>query len=534
MPSAPPSRLAQLFPGALLTLGAACSAPPPTQAPSPADAESMAIFAVEAPRVVELDGELGEWGDLRPIRREQPRVASHRAWIWPPVDERTLGASPSSDAAAPGAPERPVLPNTLVGDASRVAVALTSEALWVVGELEDTTAEAVWLGVGVDPPEAPELGWRTRSGSGFVPLSCEQRGLQQCDGLPCIGDDRTPDEEIERCEQARLVHADFVRRHELRFHKLVRIEASTAFEHEASREKGGKPTEHPLPEAEVVWRRDEHRARFEARLPLSALPRLAEAPLRSLNLYARTTRRGASVDEAIATMPAAKWWRSWLPRPVSFEPLAELRHALYGLTYDQPVGPQSTPHRPMPALSYDPGAPREIEFIEADAYGSERRTGPILRVLTRFGAVEVGRARAAHDYLVLSTHRGLRAIVDLGGAAPSKLVERAGELHVVTPVLEPWRGEPGAILPRWSVIGVSAEGTLRDLLAGVERDLSPPSCWRFEKVRLSPEEDLERFAVRGECVEEPGGKRRPIELVVRWDARRRAYVGGTWQAPERR
>jgi hypothetical protein len=139
-----------------------------------------------------------------------------------------------------------VLPNALVGDASRVAVAITSEAVWVVGELEDTTAEAVWLGLGVEPPEVPELGWRTRGGSGFVPLRCEERGQQQCDGSPCIGDDRTPGEELERCEQARLVHGDFVRRHQLRFHKLVRIERDAAFEHEASREKGGKPTEQPL------------------------------------------------------------------------------------------------------------------------------------------------------------------------------------------------------------------------------------------------------------------------------------------------
>ncbi len=532
MPSAPLSRLAQLVVGALPALGAACSAPPPTEAPSPADADSMAVFAIEAPPEIQLDGELREWGDLRPVRREAPRVASHRPWIWPPVEGTDPGPEPRRDGAAANAPERPVLPNALVGDASRVAVAVTHEAVWVVGELEDTTAEAVWLGLGVEPPEVPELGWRVRGASSFVPLRCEERGKQQCDGVPCIESDRTPREEVERCEDARIRYADFVRRHQARFHKLVRIEAKTAFEHEASREKGGQPIERELSGAEVAWSRDDERARFEARLPLAALPRLGEAPLRSLNLYARTTRAGASVDEAIATMPPANWWKSWLPGPVSFEPHAELRHALFGVTYDRPEQASPTtpgPHRAMPALSYHPGSPQEIEFIEADAYGAERRTGPIVRVLTRFGAVEVGRARATHDHLIVSSHKGLRALIDLGGASASTLVERGSELHVLTPVLESWRGQPGTILPHWSVIGVGLDGTLRDLLAGVERDTSPPSCWRFEDAHLLPEQSLERFGIRGRCIEAPGGKQLKIELVYRWDERRKTYLGGVWQ-----
>jgi hypothetical protein len=71
---------------------AAFATPPRRRAPN--DAESMAVFAIEAPRALVLDGDISEWGDLRPIRREQPEVSSHRGWIWPPVDDTVAAAAP--------------------------------------------------------------------------------------------------------------------------------------------------------------------------------------------------------------------------------------------------------------------------------------------------------------------------------------------------------------------------------------------------------------------------------------------------------
>jgi hypothetical protein len=492
------------------------------------------VLAVDAPANVTIDGELGEWGDLRPIRREPAVVASHHRRLWPPLTG-TRATKAASTGAGSAIGDRPVLPNRLVGDPSRVAVAVTTEAVWVVGELEDTSAEAVWLGLGVDPPEVADIGWGTRGAASAEPAPCEELARRRCVELGCNGEERHEELELERCRDARVHHAEFVRRHEKRFHKLVRIEQRAAFEHEPRREAGGQPIERALGGTEIAWTRGEDRVRFEARLPLDALPRLGEAPLRSLNLYARTTRRGASVDEAIATMPAAAWWQSWLPRPVSFEPHAELRHALFAVAFEQHA-PASTPAgsvlgHPAPGLSYHPSTPNEIEVVESGHERAERLVGPLFRRVARLGPIDVGRARAMHDYLVVLSPKGLVALVDLEGAGPSKAVERAGELHVATPVLVPGRGSPGITLPHWSVVAVAPDGTLRDPIEALGREARLPDCARFENARLLPEQKLERFGIRGECTDARDGKVRTIELEVRWNARRRAYEGNEWQAP---
>lgn len=246
--------------------------------------------------------------------------------------------------------------------ASSAAFAMTSTRGYLVGRIEDDHAKGIWIGVSLaDGFELPAAG-NVFHGPFTFDCTLAQRG----------GSEATP-EQARECEAARAKHEAWLERFKARFVRYYHVtEAGISM---------AAADGSPLPlEADFRATKDEGGVRFEASLPLEALPRTNQAPLSVVRLVAGRDRPTPADDG---------WTRGALHRVV-FEPRAELReHA-----FKTKRGVQ--PGMFIAYLSYELRTPDLLEGVRyggphGDATALETVERPLFVPEGTHGGREIGR-----------------------------------------------------------------------------------------------------------------------------------------------
>lgn len=510
------------LPPTLLLLVAGACAPPPVAAPPPASpqvqiapavgpapgsprAGSVSVAAVLPPAKLAIDGDLAEWGSLLP-----------------PPDAKTSGPPPEERAPSGREPPEPLLSGPNPRDAgSRVAIALTGDALLIAAELGGEARDGIWLGLGSPAPELPPIGEFGRGGY-IDPPDCEQEVVQDSDGNAVMRP--KPPELVATCKALMEGYEELVKTHRQRFWRTFRVDR------EGARLLGEGGALSRIEGARAAFKPGPRGATVEISLPLAAMPRLTAAPLEWLRLVARP----ATAPEPPELPPEQGVWVN-LPAPVSFEPHGELRarvfEALRGKTF-YPAG-----------LSYQPGDASHVQSVDqGSGMVVELRDEALYRKEASLGDVEVGRVSAYVGFTaVLRKGKLVSLIPDERDERPDQarnrelrgVVVRDGAVHLVWFEPEDHSWNSGWLEAGWSVLAIAADGSHRDDLVGDAGGRSP----RWDSMSTFASADLESFGMRGSTVYPDGmskaALKKPVglEITWSWDRDRKMYVGKRTSIP---
>jgi hypothetical protein len=405
-------------------------------------------------------------------------------------------------------------------------LALGNDAVTIAAELGEPAKDGVWLGIGDVPPEVPSIGLVARAGY-IVPFDCEFEQIRLMEGQWQKGPAKPP-EVVAACRALLSRQAELVARHGARFSRLFKIDRDGV--HGASADG----TLSAIEGAKAVFKAGPHGATAEVSLPLSAMPRLAQAPLTTLRLVARAVT-GPKPD-----VVPARWVEVELPAPLTFEPFGDVRnHALHRLEHAQrPTG-----------FSYQPGDPLHVETMSYDAPETSsvvvRETPLQEKPLARLGDVEIAYLTAYRPWLAVYKHgkflgeaappatdENLGSVVDaFSPTEPHGAVKRDGELHVFSYGPMSIDYYSGMIRwPSWSVIAIAADGTVRDPVEATE----VPMMMGSETTGfIGP--DHASFGIRGptDSLHPPRGKQvmELLEVTWRWDPVKKKYVAKQRRSP---
>jgi hypothetical protein len=491
-PPAGPARTVGVAPPLAATTAGALAGGPL----DPADPALVSVAAVSAPSKLAIDGDVREWGSL---------LASLTPSDPPLPPKRTMYQGGEPAAPPPSGPN----PRNA---ASRLAIAITGDALLIAAELGEPAREGIWLGIGSWPPALAPIGEYSRGG-GTRDLECEYQQIDIGEGMFKNGP-RNPPETIAACKAILERHARFVARHEQRFVRRFKIDR------EGVRGVSADGALHGFEGARAVFKPGAKGATVEITLPLQAMPRLTQAPLHSLRLVARAATSPKPPEFAVD-----QWVWVDLPKDLSFEPYGDLRAAAFDSLLGRTVFP--------PGLSYQPGDALRVESIRYPE--SERKLlvpheEALYEKRASLGDVEVGQVTAYTQQVAILKKGKLVALVQgqedrpLDEAAKVGIrgvVKRDGALHVVSyspqKLTEGWGWEQ----PKWSVIAVAADGTHRE---AVEHD-GTHIMWN--DVTEFANTELDAFGLRGSTRSNEGelaGKEVGAEVTWSWDRSKKMYT----------
>jgi hypothetical protein len=418
---------------------------------------------------------------------------------------------------------------------SRLAFALDGAGLHVAAELVGPAREGIWLGVGTRPPPLPPIGDGGRAGN-VEDLDCEnERGFESGSYVPT--GKKLPPEEAAACKALIAEHEKLTARHVARFGRRLRVDREGA----RLVEPGGKLS--AIAGAKIAWKAGEKGTTVELSLPLAALPRLAEAPLLSLAVWA------APASAALPEAPPEDAHKTLLG-PVSFAPHAEVRAAVYEWIQKGMPGSYGfgDVHQPNLGFSYHPADPEHVETMHYASFSSVR---PVEETLYEkreaLGDLEIGYAHGFTDFLVVSRKGKLVsfAMADVGCwdgidqpscgfATPRGMVHRDGEVHV-------FASYPGAMANRnmgvggehaggWFVVAVATDGTLRPLLAvpvGKQEEGGflaggTPAMWNDGAAHA--DKAMEKLTWRGTRWTDGKGAKTGVESLLKWDPVKKQYT----------
>jgi len=498
----------------LFFLGACTSPPPPRpppleialppaasagDAPSPpSDPALVSVAAVRAPLKLVLDGDLGEWGSLLPARERAPL----------PTPEKL-------PTTANQEPEQPLPsgPNPL-NAASHLALAITGDALLIAADLGEPAREGIWLGIGSLAPAVLPVGEMSRGG--FVqPFDCDFEQIYVGEGTFTKGKPNPP-EVVAACHGLLARHAEFVAKHRARFARMLKIDRQgvhgVAADGSLVSIEGAKYALKPAAKGATV----------EIALPLTALPRLVEAPITTLRLVARaaTTPRPEITPE--------QWVWVLLPEAASFEPYGEIRarsfELLNGHTYY------------AAGMSYQPGDPLHVESLHhadgASLVAAQEEA--LYKKLTTLGDVEIGEVSAYAPWLAVFAKGKLVGsyndagegmnVDDFPPSVRKGVFPRDGNLHVISFSGRASSDCCGMRQPFWSALTIAPDGSASGAMEGVDS----PMFWDEVEELASP--DLDSFGLRGSTWS-PDSKTSMlkdlvgVEVTWKWDASRKKYLG---------
>ncbi len=491
--------------------------PPVPPAPPQVDHDFVSATSVRAPKAPAVDGDLAEWESLVPVARLLAPGAKR-----PQQEEMYL------EEGQPLPPEElPVLPRELLEAESRLGVAVTGVGVLVAADIAAAAGdiEGVWLGLGAVPAPPPPIGSPTHFGSRFEPLFCPDFVQQLCDGYSCDSDEPTPPAEMAACKAHLARREAWKKAQERRFKKVVLL----GREGVSLLDPAGQLV--PLEGARPAWKKTEKGTTVEVSLPISVMPRVAEAPLATLVLSARVARSAAAAAPA---QVVDNGYSTNLPEGVSFEPHGDLRAALWARVNTGPSDIQSpstgTPFRPCTGLSYQPGSGLTIESMTPDEEEVQIATYEMLgQKLGALGDVEVRWARASRDFMAIFKAGKLTEVIDAELGEPMGVVEREGELHVFTVTRKPHSFGWYQNLPRWSVRVVSANGKSREALPDADDEFATGGCHHLEnQEEIVSRKKLDTFGFRVDCLDILN-QGQPIEISYRWDKAKKSYGPSVWQ-----
>lgn len=380
---------------------------------------------------------------------------------------------------------------------SRVVVALSPKALYVAARL-DPTATAFWLGIQGAPAQAPPVGeYRLVAGSEVDP----EMGIVVAE---CLG--ASPGDP--KCVAAQRKIETDARAYEQRFERWYRIERDRVAD---------------VASAKVVFVDGESDRALEISLPLSALPRFAEAPITALGLAVRVG--GSSAPE----LEAKEWSVQTLNVPVAFEPFAELRALAFA---------------DSSWMSYQPGNLLEVEATRYPSAKDRSRfvieKAPLYEKRLVVGDVEVGHLAAGFDTNAVESFgvsdRLLFAIVPKKGAptalpikgTPFLLTGRGSEVHALFLRTTDELAHDGS--PNASFVPVTS-ATFSGFVIGSDgqhREISLDDIDNPYWEDVEPFQAEDSVGLRGHTSEwrhGTGKKGDLVELTWRWDPKASAYVG---------
>ncbi len=413
--------------------------------------------------------------------------------------------------------------------ASRVVVGIGSTRVGIAAELRAAARDGIWLKVRFPVSELSALQEDAhRDTPGRLPR-CEREHAKNTAAIEACRAELLARQERFQAELfARFVH-------------VYRVDASGV-----RLVVGGQLV--PIPGASFAKRADADGLSLEAELPLTALPRSAEAPIKNVSA-------AAAIDGDPASFAGAADVASVLAPPVGFEPNADVRAAVFGDSesgsscfHYQPGDPSS-----LGVSGFPVDAVSRIQDESRYTEATQRLFVP-LRTFSDFTIVKLYPDK-------LGTMRDGKLISSGQGAEQLRgFVERNGELHafflwrgvVVVEARRPcwaslrWSMRPcppmsrevtatGRILFRriaengpyempsayWEVLAIQRDGTVTRV------DLSHEAI-PFERLpRETHAPDFSTFSVAGEVdsLFYPGAHGAPtVERVVwRWDDKEKTY-----------
>ncbi len=355
---------------------------------------------------------------------------------------------------------------------SRMALTLTGDGLSVAAELAGKYRGGFLLGIAFDAPNADslELGVEQPDGR-FVPLACVA--------------DAGPDAE---CSRRLLDKRELLAAERLRFRRLYRVGPGGV-------ELVGASGNVPVRAARVESRALRAHTTLELEIPARSLPRASEAPLARVALVVRALEGDVPADVAE--------WTSYEVSPVSFQPHAELRHALLAAGAG--------------LMSYQPGEPLDIEEL-GHAEGSERLAlkrfvGVLHDPEANVAGVEYCLVRLRETWLAVLAGTKVLGLERIG-PEPRGTALRGNDLHVfqyqvgehafeLAPDGRPW------VHATWTIRVAKPDGTVLDAkVTG-----AAPERW------VEPQEigsqTFDSFGIRG-LQPNPRDPRKPTPATAFW------------------
>lgn len=445
-----PRSLFVLFAAApLLALGASCGAAPPRPQP---------VVALPKPKPT----------PMAETPAEEPKPEILVAWV-----EKT--------------PPNPVIDGELdewgtIQASPSVALSVTKDGAHIIADLAGKAKDGLWIELSVPAAELRPLGEWGRDGS-FYEFGCAE--------------DLDP-EPAAKCKAIQERHAAFTAKHAARFTRLFRIDA------EGLRwlREGALV---PVPQTLVASKVKGDRVTTEIKLPLSALPRMSQAPASTFYLAAAPGRADKipSIEEEQRIDVSA-------PEDIDFEPLGALRAA-------------ARMHALRQAFSYHPAAPNLVELVDfPDREHGGTTLEPTEQVLwepvTKLGDLGLGYVHLIDTYVGIFKGSELLDTVLLVGE-PKGFVERNKAIHFFA-YDEHTVDMIGATAASWSVLAVDATGSTSEPPLDSE---FLPSGW--SSVEAFHEKSFDRFGLRGvlQDGEDPAATS-SLELLWTWNKKTGRYV----------
>lgn len=468
----------------------------------------------------------------------------------PVVSVGPKGTAPPSLPAGPlevmGADVKQVALDGDLGDWADLPVnvlsyGVSAKGLFFSGKLDPQYAGGIFLTVGTKVPEVPMIGDWTRGG-GTDPPNCDFE-REYYSGEWVVTERALPPETAEACLASVRAYDKLRDEHAARFHRSYRIDASGV---KIQTEAGGWEA---VPDAKAFWKgnADEGFA-FEVGLPLSAMPRLSEAPLLGLYVLPGRTDGGAkpitppsqivplmatsSPSHFTGELPKAEVELpiALLPEPVSFEPFGDLRANVFeNLSVPRPVGDYffSTA-----GISYLASDPLHVETMQGGQWSASASVEPLYEKELVLGDVEVGRVRAYFSsFAIFLKGKLVDRIEPIGDE--KKVLRRGDEIHIISYKSSGYTMHFGPQPAAWSVIAIGPDGTHREAVDGtMEMALQEVGCayagpTSFDSDTPSSTESFDKLGWKGSC--QAGTydklKEQGFEVSYRWDADQKHYLG---------
>jgi hypothetical protein len=310
-----------------------------------------------------------------------------------------------------------------------VTLSVTKDGAYLVANLAGVTKDGIWIEISVPATELHPLGSWGRDGSFY----------------------NYNDPEYEKPFKKLIEnHARFVEKHAARFQKLYRLDSKGIL-------WDSKKGLAPIPNAVAVSKVVDDRLTAEVKLPLSALPRMSEAPANSFSLYV-----AAGSSTKMPKIDSEERAQVVLKAGIHFEPHSELRAAV--------AHPEFGTSEDRWSLSYQPSEPNIVELVDF----RDRENGGTLmdateqvlwEPVTKFGEFDVGYVHLLDAYLGLFKASKLVGTKKLPGQ-PKGFVQRNNTLHIFSLVegSSLVQREQGGVAPwywtAWHVMVLDAAGKI--------------------------------------------------------------------------
>lgn len=459
--------------------------------------DAVSVTLVERPEAYSFDGAVTEWeltatefGPGIEINLEDPDAAER---------------------------EQEPVPTDPVG---RVGLVVTKDGILVAGDLSKAAGSAVWVGIGARPAKLPFIGGYGRAWASFDPVVCSEMERDFTDGMYIETDKPTPPETLAACRAVVARYDAYAAERNARFSRVFRFDEKGVTE-----VTGGKSA--PVASSKILWKAGaEGNKTFEATLGLDAMPRVADAPLRTLRVLARSRE---------LKVPAARWTATPIFAEVEYEPHAKLRAELFLQL------PQYTiPYQAPPGLSFHPTKPNLIESYDFGTDSISPSEGQLFVEHAVIGDVKIGKVDIVRSFL--ASYKGAEFVElrePLRGWTPtttSAPIKRDGTHHLFHFSDRVYAGGMTFEPPSWAVTSIDDQGRFNDVFAD-GMDMPPPPAsgnmwWSFSEPKSTSNKDFSEFGYRGVARENDGEQE--VSITWRWDAKTKSYVANEWKMGARR